>query len=300
MSLIVDEYGARLHAVTVRHDGGNQQISVDDHAGAVAYHGASIGRWANRIADSRFELDGTIHELAPNEGEHQLHGGPGGFHSRRWQGQADVDGDRCVVELTLTSPAGDQGFPGEVTATATIGLQGSRLSIDYHATATAVTPINLTNHLYWNLAGTGSLSAHELMVAADRYVEVNDELIPVAGPARLVDGTRFDCRTRRDLGSIVDAGGFDHCFLLNDQGAAAVTSGGPQVVLRHANGLGVAMHTDQMGVQVYTGQHLDPNRRAIALEAQRLPDMVNRPDFGDPFLRPGDDYRASTTFDVLT
>lgn len=290
LSLVVDELGASISRVVVRQGSDRRLISVDRDSQAPSYHGASVGRWANRIANAHFSLDGVGYELASNEGPNQLHGGPDGFHARRWRGAADVDGGRGIVELELTSPGGDQGFPGSLAVTATIALAGSRLTIDYRATTDAPTPVNITSHLYWNLGGPGPLDGHLLTVGASRYVAVDDAKIPLPGPPATVDGTRFDCRAECDVAAIVAGGGYDHCFLLH--------SPPRQIVLAHRNGLRLDVSTNQMGAQIYTGQHLDPRQRAIAIEPQRVPDMVNRPEFGDPILRPGDEYRSSTTIDV--
>ena len=291
MSLVVEEAGARISAVLVNTAAGLRQISVDDNAGEIGYHGVSIGRWANRIANAQFELDDVVYDLVANEGRHQLHGGPAGFHRRHWQGKADLDNGAGVVSLSMTSPDGDQGFPGLIKAIATMTLIGTRLSITYHATTSAPTPVNLTNHLYWNLGG-GSLGGHRLMIAADRFIEVDDDKIPIDGPPHSVAGTRFDCRSGREVDAVVAAGGYDHCFVLADD------ADGPAVSLSHRDGVSLAVSTNQMGAQVYTGQHLDRQRQAIAIEPQRAPDMVNRPDFGDPILRPGDEYRSSIVIDV--
>jgi len=185
------------------------------------------------------------------------------------------------------------GFPGKVTATASYELTGNQLSVDYRATVDAATPLNMTNHVYWNLAGEGSLSGHELTVAAPAYVAVDEANIPVPGPPEAVSGTRFNCNNKRSLAHVVEAGGYDHCFVL-DQTADTHAS------LRHESGRRIDIVTNQIGLQVYTGQHLDAARRGVALETQCLPDTPNRPDFGDCTVRPGDDYHASTTFTFIT
>jgi len=293
VSITIADLGAHLASVILRTgDDDELQISVGyppDATSSSGSHGASIGRYANRIAGARFELDGVEHELVPNEGPNQLHGGPVGFEAYAWSASAEVDGDTGRVVLRHKSKAGDMGFPAKAIATATFELTGSRLSIDYRATVDAPTPVNLTNHAYWNLAGEGTLDGHELTVAAPAYVEVDEAGIPVPGPPAQVGGTRFNCNDGRSLASVVEAGGYDHCFVV-DQAAER------QASLRHESGRRIDLTTNQTGVQVYTGQHLDPHRRGVALEPQCLPDTPNRPDFGDCTIRPGEEYHSTTTY----
>lgn len=283
--------GAHLIDVRVPVDGDWVRISVDYPAipNPTGFHGATAGRWANRIAGSAFELDGERHELVANEGPNQLHGGPDGFDRRLWSRVELVDdGEAAGVVLSLVSPDGDQGFPGELEATARFVASGDRLSITYEASTDRPTVVNLTNHLYWNLAGGGSLDGHHLTVFAERRVPVDEANLPLAGPPLPVTGTRFDCRAGVDLGAVVAAGGFDHCFVFGADPAA------PGVRLEHDSGRAIEVHTDQVGCQIYTGRHLDADRRGVAIEAQRIPDGPNRPDLGPAVLRPGERYRNHT------
>ena len=185
--------------------------------------------------------------------------------------------------LTHKSKDGDMGFPGKVQATAVFELVENRLTIDYRAKVNAPTPVNLTNHAYWNLAGSGNLDHHTLMVAAPTYVVVDDAKIPVPGPPQDVADSRFDCRVPRSLSAAAADGGYDHCFVL-DADAEVHAS------LQHESGRRLDISTNQTGLQVY----LDPDRRGVALEAQCLPDTPNRPDFGEATVRPGDNYLART------
>lgn len=293
LGITVADLGAHLSSVVLRlADDEELEITVGypDHAVAGdGYHGASIGRYANRIAGARFELDGIEYELEPNEGPNQLHGGPGGFGSHAWSADAEQHGDTGRVVMRHTSKAGDMGFPGKVQATAVFELTANRLTIEYRAKAGEPTPINLTTHTYWNLGGPGRLQGHRLAVAAPAYIEVDEANIPVAGPPKPVEGTRFDHREPRALEAIEQAGGLDHCFLLDSDAPTHAT-------LHHESGRRIDLTTDQIGLQVYTGLDLPPERRGIALEPQCLPDTPNRPDFGDCTVRPGDDYLSSTTF----
>lgn len=291
VSITVADLGAHLAAVVLRVDDGELPITVgypESVSDAKGYHGASVGRYANRIAGARFELDGVEYELAANEGDNQLHGGPDGFSAHAWSADAEADGDIGRVVLRHKSKSGDMGFPGRIKASATFELQGNRLTIVYRAETNEPTPVNLTNHAYWNLAGGGGLDGHELTVAAASYVSVDEDNIPLAEAPAPVSGSRFNCNDRRALSDVVAAGGYDHCYVLDAEAE-------PQAVLRHESGRRIDLTTNQVGLQVYTGQHLAPDRRGIALETQCLPDTPNRPDFGDCTLRPGDQYEAITT-----
>lgn len=293
MSVTIADLGAHLASVILRlEDDQEVQINVGYPPGALdgtGYHGASVGRYANRIAGSRFQLDGVEYEVEPNEGANQLHGGPDGFNAYAWSADAETDGDTGRVVLCHKSKAADMGFPGKVNANATFELTGNRLSIDYGATVDEPTPLNMTNHVYWNLAGEGALDGHELSIAAPAYVEVDEANIPVSGPPAAVSGTRYNCNNKRSLAGVAEAGGYDHCFVLDQEVETAAS-------LWHESGRRIDITTNQIGLQAYTGQHLDVGRRGIALEPQCLPDTPNRPDFGDCTARPGDDYHASTTF----
>jgi len=253
--------------------------------------GASIGRFANRIANSRFPLDGAEIRVQPNEGPNQLHGGPVGFDRRVWDLIDAVGTDAGGTAIfRLVSPDGDQGFPGTVTATATYELDGNRLRVTYRATTDATTVVNLTNHGYWNLDGAGSIDDHLLALAAHRVLPVDATGIPTGG-LQPVDGTIYDLRRPTRLGAAMGqspSGGFDHCFAVD----------GPDGVLRPAavlhaprSGRWMSVRTDRPGVQLYTGNGLAaPFRRhgAISLETQRFPDSPNRTELGSAVLRPAE------------
>lgn len=296
VSITIADLGAHLSSVLLRVDGSDElEVSVQypaDSSGGKGFHGASVGRYANRIAGSRFRLDDVEYQLDSNEGPNQLHGGPEGFSSFAWSADAETDADTGRVVLRHTSKALDQGFPGKVQATAIYELTDNQLTISYRAKVSDPTPINLTNHAYWNLAGGGSLDDHELTVAAPAYVDVDESNIPLPGPPVAVEGSRFDCRSPRSLASVVADGGYDHCFVLDPEATT-------HALLRHVSGRAIDIVTNQVGLQVYTGQLLNPDARGIALETQCLPDTPNRPDFGDATVRPGDKYLATTTFTFL-
>lgn len=290
LSATVWDYGATLVAVEAP-DGTNfvQAQSADFDFGGEdpsGFMGATVGRYANRIADARFELDGTEYRLAPNDGSHTLHGGPAGFDRRTWTAEVLETAERVGLRCSLLSEDGDQGFPGTLSVSVTFWLEtDDRLIFEYEATCDAPTVVSLTNHAYWNLAGTGTIAGHSLLVNAGAYLETNETLIPVA--VRAVAGTPYDFETAR---AIIDEkldAGLDTCFVLN--------SAGPAAVLTHVpSGRRMTIETDQPGLQVYTANHLTPRHRGVALEAQALPDSPNRPDFPSVVLRPGDTYRQTT------
>ncbi|MFE1755572.1 aldose epimerase family protein [Streptomyces anandii] len=250
--------------------------------------GALIGRYANRIAGGRFPLDGRTYALERNEGRNSLHGGDRGFDKRVWDA-APVDHG---VRLTRVSPHGEEGFPGRLEVSATYRLEESgALRIAYEATTDAPTVINLTNHSYWNLSGSGSAGGHELRLAASRYTPVDGDLIPT-GVLKDVSGTRFDFRQGRRTGS-----GYDHNFVL-DKG---VTGAAEEVAELHdpASGRVLTVATTEPGLQLYTADHLaepfSPGD-AVALETQHFPDSPNRPAFPTTELRPGEVFRSETVY----
>lgn len=258
--------------------------------------GASIGRYANRIAGARFSLDGTEHELVSNNGPNQLHGGPEGFDRHVWE-LLDASGDQRggTAVFRFFSPSGDQGFPGAVTATAAFDLDGELLRIRYQATSDSPTVLNLTNHGYWNLDGAPTVDGHHLALAASRVLPVDDAGIPTGG-LQAVDGTVFDMRSRIELGPAIAAHppGFDQCFAVD----GTVGALRPAAVLdAPAAGRWMSVRTDQPGVQLYTGNGLGPPFRphgAVSLETQLFPDTPNRPGLGSAVLRPGEEYSSVT------
>jgi aldose 1-epimerase len=252
------------------------------------YLGALIGRYANRIAGARFPLDGRTYALEPNNGPNSLHGGARGFDKRVW----DVQPVEHGVRLSRVSPHGEEGFPGrlEVSATYTLDADGA-LRIAYEAVTDAPTVVNLTNHSYWNLAGSGHAGGHELRIAASRYTPVDADLIPT-GALDEVDGTRFDFRAARKVGS-----GYDHNFVL-DKG---VTEAPVEVAELHdpASGRLLTVSTTEPGLQLYTADHLAAPFApgdGIALETQHFPDSPNRPGFPSTRLLPGEVYRSETVY----
>lgn len=248
-------------------------------------YGSTIGRYANRIAGAAFDLDGHRYNVIANEGPNQLHGGPDHFGFRPWSIEATDDGARC----RLISPDGDQGFPGTVTVTVDYVVDGDALEIRYEATTDAPTVVNLTNHAYWNLAGSDDARSHVLQVVTDRVLMVDEASIPTT-LVWVDDVPGFDLRQPVPLTERPN--GFDHCFV----GASLVPPVAEirAVLADPASGRTMIVTTDQPGLQVYTATFAEPPYSAVCLEAQLLPDTPNRPDFGSAVLRPGQTYRQVT------
>ncbi|GAA1740030.1 aldose epimerase family protein [Aeromicrobium alkaliterrae] len=239
---------------------------------AAPYCGVVVGRYANRIAGARFDLDGAAHRLVANDGPATLHGGPDGFDRRTWTVVAH-DADRLVLQLV--SPDGDQGFPGTLTATVTYRLTDASVEVDLQAVTDAPTAVSLASHPYLDL---GPLPV--VTVPADRYLPVDRAGIPAPGSAS-VHGTRFDLRA----GHVVHTGSdLDHAWLVPGEGVRSVAT------LRSADGVrSIDVTSDQPSVQVFTGSPAG----GVAIEAQRVPDGPNRPD-ADVVLRPGEVYSSRT------
>ncbi|MFE9438118.1 aldose epimerase family protein [Streptomyces sp. NPDC006602] len=252
------------------------------------YFGALVGRYANRIAGGRFPLDGRIYALALNNPPNSLHGGERGFDKRVWDAAPVEHG----VRLTRVSAHGEEGFPGrlEVSVTYTLDEAGA-LRIAYEAVTEAPTLVNLTNHSYFNLGGSGNAGGHELRIAASRFTPVDADLIPTGVLDEVAD-TGFDFRQARKVGS-----GYDHNFVL-DKG---VTDGAVEVAELYdpASGRVLTVATTEPGLQLYTADHLgEPFAPGdgIALETQHFPDSPNRPEFPSTVLRPGEVYRSETVY----
>jgi aldose 1-epimerase len=270
------------------------------------YFGAICGRYANRIAQARFTLDGKEYRLAANDAPHALHGGRIGFDKIVWQAEETAGRDGPALRLTHSSPDGDEGYPGNLTVTVTYELTGANACrIEYEATTDNATPINLTNHSYFNLAAGGDILSHELQIRADAYTPVDETLIPT-GEIRALDNTHLDFRTPTRIGERLAAvpGGYDHNFVLRGE---AGTLRDIAHVLEPTSGRTMTVATTEPGVQLYTGNFLDgsqigkkgiPYRQhaGFCLETQHFPDSPNRPAFPDTILRPGNTYRQTTEY----
>jgi aldose 1-epimerase len=301
IELDVSPRGATVRAVRVRGRDGRViavALAPADESligPASGYMGCSIGRCANRIGHGRFTLDGVEHLLTANEGDTALHGGRRGFDAQDWVVEhADDRG----VRMSLVSPDGDQGFPGEVRAAVEYTVDGSTVSLTYWATCDAATPVNLTNHTYFNLSGedAGPVDDHTLQVPAARRVAVDDALVPT-GELIPVEGTDHDFRAPGPMPHDLDS-----ALLLDGSGMREVAQ-----LRSRSTGITLSVATDQVSLQAYSGGMLDGTivgrggtayvrNAGVALETQGVPDAVNHPDFPTVILRPGEEYAARTTW----
>ena len=292
-------------------------LGFDNEAGYAStdnqHFGCTTGRFANRIAQGKFTLDGHEYQLAINNGENHLHGGSQRDLSRvEWEGSQFEGPDGAGVRFHYVSPDGEEGYPGNLDVTVTYTLTpGNTLKIDYEATTDKATPVNLTNHSYFNLSGHGAPSVldHEVWIGADRYTPKDAGGIPT-GEIAQVAGTPLDFRDRHPLGEQIEeltgheADGYDHNFVLN----------GPAGVMRlaatvydPASGRTLHVHTNQPGMQLYTanfvwGQTCKLGRvyrkhSAVCLETQHFPDSPNKPQFPSCILRPGETYRYTCAYE---
>jgi aldose 1-epimerase len=288
--------GGELRAVTLGYPTALELIS----SGNTPYFGATVGRFANRIREGRFVLDGRKYHLAVNDGAvHHLHGGARGFDKRIWRGEPVREEGRAGVRFTYRSPDGEEGYPGDLDVTAEYLLaEDATLSMTYEASAGAPTILNLTNHAYWNLGSSPTVLESTLHLGAARYLDVDATLMPT-GRIADVAGTPFDFRSPHRIGERISetAGGYDHCYVLDPPASPGALA---RAALFHDAGTGIAMEvwTTQPGIQVYSGNFLELAgfrlHGALCLETQHYPDCPNQPGFPSPVLRPGERYRHTT------
>jgi aldose 1-epimerase len=279
---------------------------VNDHK---TYFGVVPGRYANRIANGKFSLEGKNYQLSLNEGSNTLHGGKEGFDRRNWTGKEVPD---AVVEFTLVSPNGDQGFPESLSAHVRYTLDRNKIAIHYSATTDKPTVVNLTNHTYFNLsgAGGGTILNEKLTIFADKMTPVDSNLIPT-GELMAVEGTPFDFSHSETIGAGINADdrqlklahGYDHNWVLNGK---LGTLHPAARVYDPASGRILEVNTTEPGVQFYPGNFLDgtfsgPNgqydfRSGFCLETQHFPDSPNHPSFPKTELKPGQTYSSETTW----
>ena len=300
-------YGAALQALLAPDRDGqcvNVCLGFETLAGYIEntghYFGATIGRFANRIAGARFALDGVVHEVDRNDGKNCLHGGARGFDTRVWD---VVEAAAGMLRLAYSSPDGELGFPGNLDVRVEYRLGDTELRIDYEAATSAPTVVNLTNHTCWNLAGegSGSVDGHMLTLNASAFTPVDATLVPT-GEIQPVDGTPLDFRVPAAIGA--RGHGYDHNVVV-DRGDDSLVLAAR--VLEPASGRTLDVLTTEPGLQLYTGTVLDgslvgtsgrPYGRGdcIALETQHYPDSPNRPAFPSTVLRPGETFRSTTVF----
>jgi aldose 1-epimerase len=306
VSLRTPDSDGRLKSIILGFD------TLDPYLAGVPYFGATVGRFANRIANGRFGLDGKSFQLAQNNGPNSLHGGIRGFDKRVWKAEPLETPAGPALRLTYVSAAGEEGYPGELTAHVTYRLNNDdSLAIDYEATTTAPTPVNLANHAYFNLTGDPqhTILDHVLTINADRFTPVNATLIPT-GELRAVADTAFDFRHPRVIGShITDkdeqlrlGGGYDHNWVLNRSIPGSLTVAA--VLTDPQSGRSVEIRTTQPGMQFYSGNFMDGKpagagsafqyRTGLCLETQHFPDSPNQSQFPSAILRPGQTYSEKT------
>ena len=286
-----------------------------------SYFGATVGRFANRIAKGRFTLDGKAYQLPINNGPNSLHGGTAGFGQAAWTVVKVISGPEASVTLRYVSPDGDQNYPGQVTVTATYSLnESNELTVDYRATTDSPTIVNISNHAYWNLAGEASgqsILDQFLTIPAEAYTPVDETQIPT-GELRPVAGTPFDFRKPKPIGRDIRDGqdaqllvgkGYDHNWVIGRGPAAA-----PRLVARvedPATGRVMEILSNQPGLQFYSGNFLDGSFTGkhghiyrqgdgLALEPQLFPDTPNRPEFGSARLDPGQTYENHIIYRFAT
>lgn len=323
MEVGITNYGGRVVSILVPDrlgkmaDVGLGFGSLDGYLGDKSCFGALVGRYANRIANGRFALDGTQYKLAQNDGANSLHGGLKGFDKRVWNAR-ELPGDQRALELTYLSKDGEEGYPGNLSVKVVYSLTDSNeLRIDYTATTDKDTVLNLTNHSYFNLAGQGSgdILKHELRINADRFTPIDDTLIPT-GELRQVEGTPLDFRKPTAIGARINEDheqlkfgkGYDHNFVLNHKGGELALAAH---VTEPESGRVLEVLTTQPGLQFYSGNFLDGTvhgkegkvygrRSAFCLETQHFPDSPNKPAFPSTELKPGQTYHETTIYKFST
>ena len=285
--------------------------NIQSYLKATAYFGAIVGRYGNRIAKGKFEIDGIPYTLAKNNGPNTLHGGLVGFDKVIWDADRINDTTGVGLKLHYMSKDGEEGFPGNLDVTVTYLLTNTNeFRIDYKAKTDKATPLNLTHHSYFNLAGAGNgdVLGHLVMIDAQRYTVVDSNLIPT-GELPDVKGTPFDFTKEQAIGAkINELGGnpvgYDHNYVLNSGGAKLARAAR---VTEPVSGREMEVYTDQPGVQFYTGNFLDGTLKGkegkvynqyygFCFETQKFPDSPNQPAFPNSILKPGEEYKSTTIY----
>jgi aldose 1-epimerase len=324
VTLEVTNYGGIITSLRVPDRDGNLEDVVlgfdslsaytsEAYRAANPYFGALIGRYGNRIAGGEFTLGGETYTLATNDGPNHLHGGEEGFDQVVWDAESFRRGDSVGVVLTHTSPDGHGGYPGRLDVEVTYTLTpDNALAVDYQATTTKATPVNLTQHSYFNLDGDGSILDHELTINAEQFTPVDSTLIPT-GELWPVEGTPLDFTEPTPIGARIDAdhrqieygGGYDHNFVLAETDADTLRLAAR--LYEPDTGRLLTVRTTEPGLQFYSGNFLDGSftgkgetygrREGLALETQHFPNSPNEPAFPSTILRPGDEHTSRTVYE---
>ncbi|MEE4257898.1 MAG: aldose epimerase family protein [Bacteroidales bacterium] len=312
MVVKIPNYGGIVTSVLVPDRDGNMadvvlgfdelQAYLDGHP----YFGCIVGRYGNRIANGRFTLDGKEYILAQNNGPNHLHGGINGFDKKIWEAESEQKDDTVSLILHYNSPDGEEGYPGTLATEVIYSLTNdNELVIKYSAGTDKPTPVNLTHHSYFNLSGgQESILDHVLTIAADKYVVVNENLIPT-GELRELKGSAMDFSTPHSIGERIDEveGGYDHTYVLNNMSKLMKVAD----FYHPASGRAVEVYTDEPGIQFYSGNFLDGSltgkngiiyekHHGFCLETQHFPDSPNQEGFPSTILRPGDEYGYTSIY----
>jgi aldose 1-epimerase len=312
ISIETPDRDGRLADVTLGYD------TLEEYIQNNPYFGSVVGRYGNRIGKARFTLDGIEYPLAANNGENHLHGGLKGFDKVFWRPEPVEQESAVGLKLTYVSKDGEEGYPGTLSCTLTYMLtNNNELSINYEAETDKPTPVNLTHHSYFNLAGqgTGDILGHELMIDADRFTPVDAGLIPT-GELRNVAGTPMDFRTPKPIGRDIARDdeqlrlgkGYDHNWVLNSSDDSLALAAR---VYERGSGRVMEVYTTEPGIQFYSGNFLDgtnvgkggkvyEHRYGLCLETQHFPDSPNKPNFPSVILRPGERYTSKTVYRFST
>lgn len=315
----ITNYGATLVSLKVLDNKGNLADvvlgydTVEGYVNDMAYFGGTIGRYANRIAKGKFSLNGKEYNLAVNNGENHLHGGPKGFHKRIWKARPYADANGVNLELTYISKDGEESYPGNLSVKVTYTLtENNEIKINYSATSDKDTIINLTNHSYFNLAGAGSgtILNHQLEISADKFTPTDAGSIPT-GELRDVKGTPMDFtkptvigeRIEQSYEQLISGKGYDHNWVLNKTGNALAEIA---KAYEPASGRVLEVWTTEPGVQFYSGNFLDgvkgksgkiyKKREGFCLETQHFPDSPNKPAFPSTLLKAGQPFTSTTVY----
>lgn len=312
MEIDVMNYGAALVSVrTPDKNGTPGEITLgfdtlEGYLGKHPYFGVTVGRFANRIAGAAFSLGGKTYALAANDGDNHLHGGIRGFDKVMFRQEISETNESLGVRYFYVSPDGEEGYPGNLQVSVTYRLtKSNEVVMEYEAETDKPTPVNLTNHTYWNLKAPGKsdIRGHQVTIFADHYVPVNEKLIPT-GKLAGVSGTPLDFRTAKPIGRDLEAvGGFDHCFIINSANQDLKPAAR---VYEPETGRTLSIYATQPGIQFYTGNFLDGLRGrdngvfvkhgGFCLETEALPDAVNQPEFPLAILFPGKYYRETAVY----